>query len=218
MTSYKIEQLDLTKLFPYKTNPYAMVIKNVLTKEECINFINLTEKKGYTKALVSEAQILDERFRKHERCMIDDITITNDIFNKIKDYLPVSWNNYPLLELNERLRFLKYHPGNYFKPHNDGNYKSIDGLSKSFITIQIYLNDLNDDQGGQTTFTTEIPGYGRHAFKTQNNEIKTLGVIPKAGDILVFEQHLLHEGSILNYGVKYTCRTDVMYLLEKIKK
>jgi hypothetical protein len=51
MTSYKIEQLDLTKLFPNKTNPYAIVIKNVLSKEECVNFINLTEKKGYKKSI-----------------------------------------------------------------------------------------------------------------------------------------------------------------------
>lgn len=211
--NYKIERLDLTELFPNKIKPFALVIKNVLTKKECDNFINLAEQNGFSPALVGNPQVLDIEHRHHERSIIDDEKITNDIFNKIKDHVPKSWNGNKLLNINERLRFLKYYPSNYFKPHNDGNYKSSDGNSKSFITIQIYLNDLEENQGGKTTFTTELPTYGRHANnKNKNqNKLKQLGVTPKAGDILVFEQHLLHEGSILNYGIKYTVRTDVMY-------
>jgi hypothetical protein len=36
-------------------------------------------------------------------------------------------------------------------------------------------------------------------------------VAPEAGDVLVFDHQLLHEGAEVTRGVKYACRTDVMY-------
>jgi hypothetical protein len=35
--------------------------------------------------------------------------------------------------------------------------------------------------------------------------------VPRTGMVLVFEHELLHEGSELRKGRKYTVRTDVMY-------
>jgi len=40
---------------------------------------------------------------------------------------------------------------------------------------------------------------------------KDIGVIPKIGRILVFQHDILHEGSELVRGTKFTMRTDVMY-------
>ncbi|CAG8908999.1 unnamed protein product [Penicillium egyptiacum] len=42
--------------------------------------------------------------------------------------------------LNERLRFLRYEGGDYFRPHWDGCYITPDGLEKSLYTIHLYLN------------------------------------------------------------------------------
>lgn len=42
--------------------------------------------------------------------------------------------------LNERLRFLKYEGGEYFRPHGDGNYFSSGGRERSLFTIHLYLN------------------------------------------------------------------------------
>ena len=42
-----------------------------------------------------------------------------------------------------RLRFLRYDAGQYFKPHFDGSYVREDGREKSFITIHLYLNEVN---------------------------------------------------------------------------
>ena len=42
--------------------------------------------------------------------------------------------------LNERLRFLKYEGGEYFRPHEDGNYFSSGGRERSLFTIHLYLN------------------------------------------------------------------------------
>ena len=42
-----------------------------------------------------------------------------------------------------RLRFLRYDPGEYFKPHMDGTYQRENG-DRSYITIQLYLNEVID--------------------------------------------------------------------------
>jgi hypothetical protein len=59
--------------------------------------------------------------------------------------------------LNERLRFLKYMFGMYFRDHCDGNYVTPDGSEVSFLTVRIYLNgdggvqQITDDDGEATT-------------------------------------------------------------------
>jgi len=40
-----------------------------------------------------------------------------------------------------RLRFLRYDPGEYFKPHFDGVYMRDNG-ERSCVTIQLYLNEV----------------------------------------------------------------------------
>jgi predicted 2-oxoglutarate/Fe(II)-dependent dioxygenase YbiX len=106
--------------------------------------------------------------------------------------------------LNERLRFLKYGPGDYFKPHTDGCYVRPDGKERSFVTLQLYLNsgtDLGDHKegdfvGGATTFLvddTNVP------------------CVPRAGRVLIFQHNIRHEDSLINRGTKYVVRTDIMY-------
>ena len=45
-----------------------------------------------------------------------------------------------LTRLNEKLRFLKYTSGMYFREHCDGSYMTEDGKEISFLTIHLYLN------------------------------------------------------------------------------
>ena len=97
------------------------------------------------------------------------------------------------------MRFLKYSPGEYFKPHRDGSYKRPDGKEISFVTIQLYLNE--GFEGGKTTFMSGFNGPSE----------RDVGVTPKIGRVLVFQHEILHEGSLLMAGTKYTMRTDVMY-------
>ena len=102
-----------------------------------------------------------------------------------------------MVGLNERLRFLKYSPGQYFKPHFDGSYRRPDGSEQSFVTVQLYLNQ--GMAGGDTTFLSNT--------RAEDN----VAVAPRTGRVLVFQHDLLHEGSTLLEGVKYAMRTDVMY-------
>ena len=62
----------------------------------------------------------------------------------------------------------------------------------SRITIQLYLHDVPEEFGGATTFL---------------GKTKDFACQPKCGSALVFTQNLLHEGSLVREGVKYTMRT-----------
>lgn len=94
-----------------------------------------------------------------------------------------------------RLRFLRYDPGEYFKPHMDGMYIRDNG-ERSYITVQLYLNE--GFKGGSTTFMD---------FDLKHRK----EVVPKAGMVLVFDHEIMHEGSELIKGRKYSMRTDIMY-------
>jgi predicted 2-oxoglutarate/Fe(II)-dependent dioxygenase YbiX len=98
---------------------------------------------------------------------------------------------------------LRYNPGQRFTPHQDGSYVREDNSEASFITIQLYLNDVPEsDQGNGST-----------AFLRDKNSRTMVHCGCSVGKILVFQHDILHQGSELKFGQKYTMRTDVMYKL-----
>ncbi|OTB04387.1 hypothetical protein M426DRAFT_320758 [Hypoxylon sp. CI-4A] len=126
---------------------------------------------------------------------------------------------------NERLSFLRYRPGNHFKPHCDALYSPSD-KKKSFLTCQIYLSDMPDRQadgesvGGETRFWPSRVGMGRKKYSTDTEEKEAqqdiddafLDVEPKIGRALVFQQRMLwHSGQEVKHGEKFTVRLDLMY-------
>jgi hypothetical protein len=170
-----------------------------LTAEECKQLIEASERSGYTEALLNigdNQEILDTSYRKSSRFIIDDKLFMSKLWSRICDHIPVTFKSQKVCGLNERLRFLRYDSGDYFKPHYDGRYLKPDGSEFSLITIQIYLNE--DFSGGETTFLS----------KSTDDRLE---VVPKTGMILIFDQTLYHEGSELIDGRKYTIRTDVMF-------
>ena len=62
--------------------------------------------------------------------------------------------------------------------------------------IKYYLHDVPEEFGGATTFLRKTKDFVCQA---------------KCRSALVFTQNLLHEGSLVREGVKYTMRTEVMY-------
>lgn len=207
-------EIDLSKIFPEKKDAFAVVIDNVFSEEECKELISRSETVGYSEALVGYDQVRVVEQRNNWRCMIDDPEFADVIFQRIKDYIPPEWLGKKVSRLNERLRFLKYNPGEYFKPHNDGKFLKYDKSEISYITVQVYLNDVTYGHGGETTFTTEKLSYGIYAKSKQTNAVKRFSVPPVTGRVLIFEHDLPHEGSKLLEGYKYAIRTDVMYTIE----
>ncbi len=198
--------IKMTKLKPpkRKSTQFAFTLENVLTVEECKQLIDGSEQSGYTEALINigpNEAILVPDYRKGSRFMTDDKLFVSKLWSRICDQIPDTYKSCKACGLNERLRFLRYDSGDFFKPHCDGCYSRPDGSELSLITIQIYLNE--GFRGGETTFLSE---------STDDR----LGVVPKTGMILVFDQSLYHSGSKLIDGQKYTIRTDVMFKNYKI--
>ncbi|EGC34307.1 hypothetical protein DICPUDRAFT_153517 [Dictyostelium purpureum] len=196
---------NTTQVFEPQQNKIAFVIENVFTEKECKEWIDLTEKQGYEKALVNIGygrQKLMTNIRNNERCIIDSEEMADKLYQRIKNYIPETISNCKKVSLNERLRFLRYHPGQEFKWHYDGVYAREHGHPKfgerSYITIQLYLNHV--EEGGETSFSRD-----------KEDEEDIIQVLPKMGSVLVFEHNLHHCGSPVTKGVKYCVRTDVMY-------
>lgn len=181
----------------------AFVLYNVFTKKECDEYIRSAEQKGFETALLNvggNQQVLRTDVRNSSRCIWDSTKEVDKIWKRIRTFIPEVWCNRMVKGLNERLRILRYDPGEYFKPHYDGQYRRENG-ERSYVTIQIYLNE--GFTGGSTTFI--------------GTDGKRQEVVPKTGSILIFEHPILHEGSELISGRKYTIRTDVMYSSEIYK-
>jgi predicted 2-oxoglutarate/Fe(II)-dependent dioxygenase YbiX len=181
---------------------FAIVIKNTFSEEECAEMIRETESRGYEAALLNVGggrQILDTDHRRSSRCIVDSPEQAAEIWNRVKDYVPAVWNHrgtiWEVVGLNERLRYLRYNPGDFFAPHFDGCYERGNG-ERSFITLQLYLNEGFD--GGDTTFI-------------DMNTDTVIGVTPKTGSVLIFQHDIYHSGAQVTGGRKYAMRTDVMF-------
>ncbi|KAF7597276.1 hypothetical protein BBP40_008118 [Aspergillus hancockii] len=238
---------------------FAAVIDNVLTQEECNELIRLAESTTFTpdskipvweRAMINIGngqQALATDVRNCGRIIYDAPELADKLLNRLLPFfqefkldelenrplvtgLAGRNKTYRLTRLNERLRFLKYEGGEYFKPHWDAKYSTPDRKEKSFYTLHLYLNGdgkqdlrelmreqkgaergeekVNLDAGGKLLggATSFIPRY--------EEEERQLRIFPKVGSVLVFQQeNLLHGGDPVFRGTKYTLRTDVMYQL-----
>lgn len=126
--------------------------------------------------------------------------------------------------LNERMRFLKYKSGEYFRCHWDGSYETSDRNERSYFTLQLYLNnasvfqpeDLPDSNTKNNTTTDSVLIGGATTFHSLSyvDPTERLDVLPKAGRVLLFQhRNLVHSGDDVLQGQKYTMRTDLLYRL-----
>lgn len=185
----------------------AFLLYNVFTRDECEALIKSSEDCGYTEALVNIGGGREMRikgFRDSSRVLIDDRDFVQSLLKRIAPFVPVDFKDEKLIGINERLRFLRYDPGDKFKPHYDGSYCRPNNKEETLITLQIYLNQ--NFTGGETSFLDP------------DDLAKRVPVKPVTGMILVFEHRIFHEGSLVKKGRKYTIRTDVLYTRENQRK
>ncbi|EED15885.1 conserved hypothetical protein [Talaromyces stipitatus ATCC 10500] len=254
VTSSIIDFTATTPPIPEYEDCFAAVIDNFMTEAECNELLSLaeqstTEPGKWERAMINAGngkQVMVTDTRNCGRIMFDSPEIADRLLARLKPFferwnmvklqnqLPVTGiagrkNVYNLTRLNERLRFLKYVGGEYFKTHVDGKYRTPDGSEMSFYTIQLYLNG----EGEEGQDLKELARRKQKGFNGQNiertDQEKLLGgatsfspswrdtnqdvrVWPKAGRILVFQHNnLWHGGDSVYGGVKYTVRTDVLY-------
>eukprot|EP00042_Codosiga_hollandica_P017963 m.51163 g.51163 ORF g.51163 m.51163 type:complete len:223 (-) comp48245_c0_seq1:585-1253(-) len=176
----------------------AFTLDHVLSARECETFLAVTEAAGYTQATVNVGggrEMLAVDYRNSGRCIIDSVDVAAALWQRIQPFVPPTFCARPVLGLNERLRFLRYGVGQDFKQHQDGSFVRDNG-ERSFMTLMLYLND--DCDGGTTSF---------YSWDGDSH----LAVAPARGRVLVFQHDLLHSGDVVNSGLKYAMRTDVMF-------
>ncbi|CAN8106136.1 unnamed protein product [Discula destructiva] len=116
---------------------------------------------------------------------------------------------------NKRMRFLKYGPGQFFRPHCDSHYgEEVEGkIFKTFFTIHLYLNDSVAEAGEEA----ELVG-GATSFVSGDAKRK-MNVDPKAGRVLIFQHRgLSHAGDDVVRGTKYTMRAEIMHEMIRSEK
>lgn len=240
----KIEKKDVE--FGYTDLPeyegrHATILDNAFSKSECDILVQAAESQSngtWEQAMINVGggrQALMTDSRDCGRIIWDDKDIVEKIWSRVKgsvlevEYLKrmprvtgkriaLSGETWKMTRLNERMRFLKYCEGQYFKrmyylypltvyalifsAHNDGSYVTPDHKEISFFTLHLYLNEstpANKLEGGATTF---------HSYDMQ----RSLDVEPKIGRVLIFQHRdLLHSGADVSGGIKLTLRTDLMY-------
>ncbi|KAL8668149.1 MAG: hypothetical protein Q9202_000127 [Teloschistes flavicans] len=225
------QKVDFTKTsLPEYKGLYAVILDNVLTRAECDHLVRAAEARTngeWEQAMINIGgghQRLITDARDCGRIIWDDAEIVAKIWNRVKDQVPeilslrgqaqITGNGpvrrgetWGFSRLNERMRFLKYTEGQYFRPHCDGSYVTPDGEEISFYTLHLYLNEPEKfAPGGQKAG-------GATRFHTMSwDENKHFDVDPKVGRVLVFQhRNLLHSGEDVTRGTKLTLRTDLMY-------
>ncbi|OQP40799.1 hypothetical protein A4H97_14385 [Niastella yeongjuensis] len=187
-------------------SPYTcFVIPSLFSQTACEALLNPAIKNSFQKANSNYPTY----YRNNDRFVVDDEALAEQLFQKVKPYLPTTitvnadipaengiWQ---LQELNTRLRFCKYSANQYFHRHLDGvHYRSETVQSK--LTFMIYLNSATEFKGGRTLF-----------FKTKETSEVWASYIPRQGDLIVFDHNVWHEGEVLSEGEKFVLRSDILY-------
>lgn len=217
---------------------YAVVLDNVLSPSECTQLLQLAEDSvmdedkedgsSWRPALVNVGggyEVEIPHYRKSDRIIWDNQEIVDRLWARMAvlpeiqeklSVLPgldagrsVQKSKYEFFRVNKRLRFLKYTPGQFFKPHCDGPYGETtpEGhMVQTYMTVHLYLNDSQQEAGPGV----DLVG-GATSFLSRDDS-RRLDVDPKAGRVLIFQHaRLRHCGDDVKAGTKYTVRTDIMY-------
>jgi hypothetical protein len=198
--------------------PEAFMLHNVVSENECKQFLDVIEQIGASKTpdQPKETKISECKFW---RAPMD---VMMPIWHRVQQYFPdtveeegKTWQLARSNPMNEKFRFYVYdaewtrarHFAGAFLRNNPNSTKR----DMSHFTFLIYLNEGFD--GGETTF---YPG-GTNSLSSATVTHKEVRVNPKMGSALVFRHtgvnQPLHEGSVHHSpGIKKCLiRSDIMY-------
>jgi len=177
-------------------------LSNFLSDEQCTEWLELANSKGWFRA-----NIRDGKARNNKKCQIFSKHLASKLWEEchlkkaMPEILPTKQKS---VGLHQKINLFSYGEGEYFLPHLDGGskrnqeYPNIDENVSEF-TLVVYLND--DFIGGSTRLL-QIPEW----------DYKPREIAPKKGDALIFRQRdVIHEGVMLEKGVKNIIQCSVMY-------
>jgi len=177
----------------------VFTVRGFLSAVECAEWIRRAEAEQFDIAPVNTSlgAVVRADIRNNDRVMFDDLSAANSLWERAAPYVPLRLGNRVAVGFNERLRFYRYSPGQFFDWHRDGYFERPNG-ERSLLTVLFYLNE--DFTGGETSFED-----------LNVSPDRIVSVTPQTGLALFFEHPLLHKGEPVLTGHKYVLRTDVMY-------
>jgi hypothetical protein len=207
----------------------AWVLDGVLSSAECARLVQACE---WTDGLGSTPY--DKTYRGNTRMQTVDPALATLLWGRVQKFCPATYDttenvprrtglgfenvakHWTAVGLNERWRWAKYWPSDRFSAHTDAFFQRRDCDERSFLTVNLYLN------GHATDGSHKLPTFGggtTRFFLSGKADFATHHVVPKAGRLLLFQQpphaRLLHDGDVVEGGVKYLLRSDVMYRAER---
>ena len=172
----------------------VFTIEDLLDETQCAGIRAWAEARQWEhEAPISTASGFVRRtaVRNNDRLIVDDHDWAAALWSRVEHAFPLI-ADCPPVGLNERFRFYRYRPGQYFKAHYDGYYARPEGSARSVFTLMLYLSDV--EAGGGTRF---------HDARGT--------VTPREGMACGFVHDQLHAGEPVLQGEKWVLRTDVMY-------
>jgi prolyl 4-hydroxylase len=149
---YKDEKgKEVVKMFQVHKDPEIFIVPCFIEDEEIQHLIGLAEKawvpstvgRGVYKTGNVEEDLKNTKSnnRTSYSCMLrsTETTMVAHVEHRL-----AALANLDVTYL-ERLNMVRYFPGQYFNEHHDGNFRP--------KTVFVYLNDLEDEEGGETMFT-----------------------------------------------------------------
>ncbi|MDC0669076.1 2OG-Fe(II) oxygenase family protein [Nannocystis radixulma] len=170
-------------------------VHDFCTADECAELLRLAHGIGFTAAPITTGRgfVMAPEVRNNTRVILDDEARAARLWQRLAPFVPERQDRWRAVGLNERFRFYRYEPGQYFRWHRDGSYFR-DTREHSLLTFMIYLDA--EFTGGSTDFDPDG---------------EVLRVTPARGMALLFEHPIRHQGAPVLRGVKHVLRSDVMY-------
>ncbi|EFC47938.1 predicted protein, partial [Naegleria gruberi] len=201
-------QVENTEFIQCKDHLFT--IDNLLHADECREILRMEDSIYFT-PISSE---YPEEYRNSKRIVYNDKELSQRLWRRLKKFLVdcnfmkpygLDTDGYWIpIGVNECLRLSKYEPGNYFKPHTDGQFLRNDN-ERSIYTLLIYLND--DFKGGETEFLQRVDPTEESITKFKH----ICAINPRMGSAAIFNHELYHQGCMVTSGIKYILRTEIMF-------
>ncbi|MCH2045898.1 MAG: 2OG-Fe(II) oxygenase [Saprospiraceae bacterium] len=183
-------------------------LSHLLSPTECQSIIKKAHKLGFQEAGLASTQDtyrINNKTRNNKRLIIEDKQFAAVLWQRIAHLVDPKFDNRKVHGLNWRFRIYEYAQGQTFAPHVDTRMSLANPKQKDWLTlfsVMIYLND--NFTGGATTF------FDRRKRRSKQLTINRV-IRPKTGMGLVFDHLLFHEGSVVDKGIKYAIRSDLIY-------
>ncbi|KAJ6484401.1 hypothetical protein C8R47DRAFT_1131280 [Mycena vitilis] len=202
---------------------YAVVLDSLFPKPElsaCLAQAEAFSPWEIAQVNGGEHAFTNTSYRNGQRIIYDSFELSEQIFKRVRPHLSdieeieeityikgqKSMQKWRMVRLNERLRFLRYPVGGFFRAHCDGEYVNEENGQETFYTLQFYLP--SDSSGSHESFFPPQGGTTRFIGRKK----AYADVEAKPGRVLVFQHaSLLHTGEEVTGGVKCAVRSDILY-------